>query len=200
VFLNIPFDAKYRQCYLALIAGLAAHGLLPRSVLEVPASNDRLRRILRLMRQCRYSIHDLSRVERSGGVPRFNMPFEAGLATALWLLEGRHQRFLLEAKRFRLERSLSDLNGTDPYIHGGTPEGVLRATSGLFARPGLKLTIADLRRVYERLRLYAKRETRRGQWDGLYSPDAFGRLVAAAMAIAVQMGLSRRGRKRRRHG
>jgi hypothetical protein len=180
-----------------LIAGLAAHGLLPRSVLEVPASTDRLRRILRLMRQCRYSIHDLSRVERSGGVPRFNMPFEAGLATALSLLQGRHQRFLLEAKRFRLERSLSDLNGTDPYVHGGSAEGVLRATMSLFTRPGLKLTIRDLSGVYKRLRLYARREMRRGQWDGLYSPDAFGRLVAAAMAIVAQMGLSR-GRGRRR--
>src|SRR5688500_13444601 len=87
VFLNLPFDdiRGYEDCFLAYVAGLLALGLVPRSVLEIPSGGrDRLTRIFRLMRECRYSIHDLSRIELRGGrYPRFNMPLEAGMATAL---------------------------------------------------------------------------------------------------------------------
>jgi hypothetical protein len=56
--------------------------LLPRSALEIPGPTRRLDRILELISACRYSFHDLSRVQLSRGAPRFNMPFEAGLAVA----------------------------------------------------------------------------------------------------------------------
>ena len=53
----------------------------PRTVLEIPPSADRLERILHLLGECAFSLHDLSRVEVSPrGLPRFNMPFELGLA------------------------------------------------------------------------------------------------------------------------
>jgi hypothetical protein len=150
------------------------------------------------MRHCRYSIHDLSRVELSAGLPRFNMPFEAGMASTVWLLERRHQRFILAAERFQLQRTLSDLNGTDPYVHGGSPEGILRVTTNIFARRGLRLTVGDLRYVFKQLRRYARREMRRGELEGLFSPDAFGKLVTAATAIVERSGLGARRPRRRR--
>jgi len=85
VFLNCPFDSKYENLYLALIAGAAALGLKPRCVLEIPTTAARLTRLVDLISQCDYSIHDLSRVQLSGPAPRcprFNMPFELGLAVA----------------------------------------------------------------------------------------------------------------------
>jgi hypothetical protein len=97
----------------------------------------RLDRILELISACGYSFHDLSRVQRSGGAPRFNMPFEVGLAvaTARWR-PVNHQWFLFEATPFRVQRTLSDLGGTDPYIHGdvstrllvGSTDALVRAT------------------------------------------------------------------------
>src|SRR5260221_6721935 len=83
VFLNVPFDdiAGYEDCFLAYIAGLVGIGLTPRSVLEIPSGGtDRVTRIFRLMRRCRYSIHDLSRTQRRAGAPPVNMSIEAGVA------------------------------------------------------------------------------------------------------------------------
>src|SRR5438874_677148 len=83
VFLNIPYDHSFENLYLAYIAGVSAYGRVPRATLEIPSSARRLDRILDVMTECSYSIHDLSRVEldRSAPLtPRFNMPFELGLA------------------------------------------------------------------------------------------------------------------------
>ena len=81
VFLNLPFDNLdgYEDCFLAYLGGVVGLGLKPRSVLEIPSGGrDRLTRIFRLMRGCRYSVHDLSRIElRAGRYPRFNMPLRA---------------------------------------------------------------------------------------------------------------------------
>src|SRR5579863_4616373 len=101
VFLNIPYDKRYEQLYLALISGLCAFGLTPRATLEVVASKSRLDRIFKLMTRCPYSFHDLSRVQSDRTKPstaRFNMPFELGLAVA-WTKAKRpsHAWFVLES-------------------------------------------------------------------------------------------------------
>jgi hypothetical protein len=57
-------------------------GCKPRSALEESDSSTiRLEKIFRLIKFCRFSIHDLSRTELSehNGLPRFNMPLELGI-------------------------------------------------------------------------------------------------------------------------
>ena len=88
-----------------MIAGLCAFGLRPRATLEIPSPTRRLDRILELLAACRYSFHDLSRVQLSGGAPRFNMPFEVGLAVATARWRPAHQWFLLEARPYRMVRT-----------------------------------------------------------------------------------------------
>ena len=81
-FINIPYDQRYRDLYLVLIAGLTAFGLDPRAALEVPGGARRLDRIFELITSCQYSFHDLSRVQldtKRPPTPRFNMSFELGL-------------------------------------------------------------------------------------------------------------------------
>ncbi len=139
-FLNIPYDDPFQGLYLAYIAGITAFGLVPRAALTIPGGARRLDRIFDLIRNCRYSFHDLSRVEldvRHLRTPRFNMPFELGLAAACDKLNpGRHVWFVLEAKSRRLQKSLSDLGGTDVYIHGGKPQGVFRELCNALVRTG----------------------------------------------------------------
>src|SRR5947209_7275123 len=130
-FLNIPYDDRYSNLYFAFIAGLCAFGLEPRATLEIASGERRLDRIFDLMTGCNYSLHDLSRVQLDRAAPRtprFNMPFELGL-----LLGWRKSRptrshiwFVFESARRRLQKSLSDLDGTDPLIHDGTVKGVFR--------------------------------------------------------------------------
>jgi hypothetical protein len=85
VFLNIPYDAQFERLYLAYIVGLTVLGFVPRATLGIPSGARRLERILSLIHSCRYSVHDLSRVQldrHAPRTPRFNMPFELGLAVA----------------------------------------------------------------------------------------------------------------------
>src|SRR5450631_1393727 len=85
VFLNLPYDRRFESLFLAYIAGVSAFGMTPRATLEIPGSVRRLDRIFKLISSCPYSIHDLSRVQldrRLPATPRFNMPFELGLAVA----------------------------------------------------------------------------------------------------------------------
>jgi hypothetical protein len=112
-----------------------------------------------------------------------NMPFEAGLAYAVGWLGHEHAAFILEEQRYRLQRTLSDLNGTDPYIHGGTPNGMVRAVLEMFRRPHRRVRVVDAQRVVARLRI-TTRDIRR-RWDGnLFRPGAFDELVLAAHQLA----------------
>jgi hypothetical protein len=153
VFLNIPYGPKFRSLYIAYVAGLIQLGLIPRLTLRQPGKKRRLDKILSEIRSCRYSIHDLSMVvvDRNPPppTPRFNMPFELGLAVALDKLapEG-HDWFVFEAQDYRLLKSLSDLNGTDPQIHKGTVRGVMSQLLNIFRRVRNRPTLAEMMHTY----------------------------------------------------
>ncbi len=155
VFINIPYDERFQRLYLAYIVGLTHLGLQPRATLGISGGERRLNRILALIQSCRYSIHDLSRVEldrNAPPTPRFNMPLELGL-TVTWemLNPTRHTWFVFETRHRRLQKSMSDLDGTDPNIHGGTVEGVMRELCNAFIRRrGPRPTVPDMMRVYRR--------------------------------------------------
>jgi len=136
VFLNIPYDEEFQSLYLAYIVGIYQLRLVPFIASGIPGGERRLDRILALIQNCRYSIHDLSRVELSStppATPRFNMPLELGL-TITWakLQPRRHSWSLWETSPRRIQKSMSDLDGTDPYIHSGTVEGILSELRNAF--------------------------------------------------------------------
>lgn len=85
VFLNIPYDLRFLDLYLAYIAGVVSLGLHPRATVEIVGGERRLDRIFGLIQACPYSVHDLSRVEldtKRPQTPRVNMPLELGMAIA----------------------------------------------------------------------------------------------------------------------
>jgi hypothetical protein len=139
VFLNIPYDDRFERLYIAYISGLTHLGLRPRATIEIPGGRDRLGKILDLIRSCHYSIHDLSRVELDRNAPfatpRFNMPFELGLAVAATRIDSLPENwFVFETKHRRVSKSLSDLAGTDVNVHDGTVDGVMRELGNAFVR------------------------------------------------------------------
>ena len=140
-----------------MIAGLCAFGLRPRATLEIPSPTRRLDRILELVSACRYSFHDLSRVQLAGGVPRFNMPFEVGLAVATARWRPAHQWFLLAARAYRIQRTLSDLGGTNAYIHGDGPRRLLIALTDALVRAAKQPTFDELYRMFRILSAEATR-------------------------------------------
>ncbi len=201
-FLNVPYDSEYEGLFVALIAGLSGFGLIPHATLEIPGSERRLNRIVGLLRRCRYSFHDLSRVELDSAppqTPRFNMPFELGLAVALrQTLSRRHEWFVLEAKADRLGKSLSDLGGTDEHVHGGTARGLLRALTNALARSRHRPTVAELEQIYADLVKAASAIKQSLGTDSLYSARPFKELVVAARISARQRIASLGPARRRR--
>jgi|HubBroStandDraft_6_1064221.scaffolds.fasta_scaffold350003_2 hypothetical protein len=187
VFLNVPFDQGYEPLFVALISSLVALGRVPRSVLEVPEHGDgRLVRILGLIRSCPVSIHDLSRV----GLPvRFNMPFELGIAVALSRIEGRHKFIMLEARRHRLQQTLSDTNGIDPGIHGATVRGIISCVLSHLGKPRGNPDPQTVSRVHRQLWKTAPFFKRAHGRTNIYSRSIFGELVAGANGLARKEGL-----------
>lgn len=178
VFLNIPYDQKFRSLYLAYIAGTVHLGLRPRVTLGIPGGTRRLDKIVAEIQSCRYSIHDLSRVglDRNPpfATPRFNMPFELGLAVA-WEKSnpGNHDWFLFEAKNHRIQKSLSDLNGTDPQIHGGSASGVLRELSNIFRRPKNQPTVPEMMGTFHAIARKCPKILKEAGAKTLFEPRAF---------------------------
>ena len=160
VFLNIPYDASFENLLLAYISAITAFGFTPRATLEIPFGERRLNRILTLIRQSQYSIHDLSRVQldrTAPRTPRFNMPFELGLTVAVEAMENStHGWILCEAVRHRVKKSLSDLDGTDAYIHDGTVKGVFRELGNAFVGSRRQPTVKEMAQIYRVLRLRLK--------------------------------------------
>ncbi len=156
VFLNLPYDPKFENLFLAYICAIHAYGMDPRVTLEIPGGTRRLDRIFGPIQSCEYSMHDMSRVQLDRAkprTPRFNMPFELGLAVAWEMMgSGRHMWFVMEAVNYRLAKSLSDLNGTDPYIHGGTVDGVFREMGNALVRKGRQPSVRQMWSIYREVR------------------------------------------------
>src|SRR5258708_433888 len=155
VFLNVPYDTDFVDLFLAYIAGLAVLNLQPRATLEIAGGERRLDRTFELIERCPYSIHDLSRVEVDikRPMPRFNMPFELGLAVAWQRANPRkHTWFVFESKNHRIERSLSDLGGTDIYIHHGRADGLFSELTNAFVRIRRQPTVGQMKTVFAELR------------------------------------------------
>lgn len=153
VFLNVPYDKSFQNLCVAYISGISAFGLVPRATLEIPSGARRLDRILQLIQTCQYSVHDLSRVEldsKRPAAPRFNMPFELGLAVAWAKISGTgHTWFVYESRIRRLSKSLSDLDGTDAHIHSATAKGVFRELCNAFVGEDRHPTIQQMRKIYQ---------------------------------------------------
>lgn len=144
---------------------------------------------MELIGSCEYSIHDLSRVQldaKAPRTPRFNMPFELGLAVAHQrrAIKAKHKWLVCECMHYRLAKSLSDLNGTDPFIHGGTIAGVFRELCNMFRRPGRQPSIQQMGLIYRELRASLPRILRQAGARSVYSSRVFKDVSVAASASA----------------
>ena len=196
VFLNIPYDDEFRDIYIAYVVGLYQLGLAPHLATEIPGGQRRLDRIFSLIKSCRYSIHDLSRVElsaNSSASPRFNMPLELGMTIA-WteLNPERHTWSVWESSPYRLQMSTSDLNGTDPNIHYGTAEGVLSELRSLFVFKDAP-TVKQMMKAFQAVEKKTKRIQATAGTSDLYSAAIFKDLCFVAVnAVQIEKDISSR--------
>lgn len=132
VFVNCPFDERYLPLLRPLLFTVIYLGLKPRIALEAIDSGElRLNKIVALIRESKYSIHDLSRSEAAvvGELYRLNMPFELGIDFGCRLFGKPKQRekrtLVLEAKPHRYKASISDLAGADIECHDDEPYKII---------------------------------------------------------------------------
>jgi len=129
VFINCPFDKTYLPIFRAICFAVHDAGFRARCALEeTDTSKTRLGKIQRIIAECKYSIHDLSRVESSSTknpLPRFNMPFECGLFFgAIHFGDKNHKKkqlLVLDSEQYRYQATLSDIAGQDISCHGNSP-------------------------------------------------------------------------------
>ncbi len=187
VFLNVPFDKGFERLFVSLVAAIVAIGRTPRCVLEIPERGQgRLNRIKGLIQKCRVSIHDLSRV----GTPvRFNMPFELGLACNLDIMGGNHDFIILEKKPYRLDKTLSDLKGCDPFIHSNSPKGIINCVLDSLSSPSGDPEITQVYRLDKDLWKVAKELKKDSNKNTLFARIVFHKLTSAALELSVDQGL-----------
>jgi len=193
VFLNFPYDRQFVPLYLAYVSGVCSFGLTPRVALELPGGGRRLDRIIALILGCRYSFHDLSRVEldlRRPRTPRMNMPFELGLAVmASYHDPKQHTWCIFEKDYRRVLKSLGDLAGSDVYSHDGRPIGVLRQIANAFVLEDRQLEMRQLLAVYRDVETALPTILKKRGAKSCYEAAVFRDLVYAAQKAAI----SRRG-------
>jgi hypothetical protein len=172
VFINCPFDPLFQPIFDGIVFAVLRCGFTPRCALETDdGSENRFAKIQKIVEECRYGVHDISRTDVAGDppLPRFNMPLELGLFLGAKRygdeLQKRKRVLILDRERYRYQRFISDIAGQDIHAHSDDPAraiGIvtawLRTQSGRSGLPGgdlvakqfgnfqleLTATIADL--------------------------------------------------------
>lgn len=127
IFINCPFDNEYKPMLRALLFVARFYGLeIKISLSNSDSKSNRLSRIIGLMKESKYSVHDLSRMmsKKKKEIFRMNMPFELGLDYGLC---GDEKIFLIfEDEAYKMKKALSDINAWDVRPHNNEPEQLIK--------------------------------------------------------------------------
>ena len=164
VFINCPFDADYVPILRAIVYTVYRCGFFPKTALdEDDGLDNRLSKIVRQIKDSKYGIHDLSRIELSpANYPRFNMPFELGIFFGARMLgngiQKRKNALILEKEKYSYQKFISDLNGIDTKAHNNDPVAAigkvrdwLRTASGRATIPGYSILTAQYQEFQDHL-------------------------------------------------
>lgn len=132
VFINCPFDESYLEILRPILFIIIDIGFEPRIALEeIDSGRPRIEKIISLIRESKYGIHDLSRIkaDRRGEYFRLNMPFELGLDVGCRVFGRKPLRekkcLILEAEKYRYQAAISDLSNSDIAVHNNRPVDAL---------------------------------------------------------------------------
>lgn len=134
VFINCPFDSEYKPVFEAIVFTIHFCGFIPRCALE---ENDgtavRIEKIYRIIDECKFGIHDLSRAEadKTTGLARFNMPLELGIFLgAKRYSNNTHynkekRALVMDIEQYRYQKFISDIAGQDIQGHNNNIDLVI---------------------------------------------------------------------------
>jgi hypothetical protein len=131
IFINCPFDKDYTPLLRSLTFVLLYLDFEPNLSQTLSSSTIRINQIKQHIRNCRYSIHDLSRSKpmKKGELPRFNMPYELGLDIGASEYGGKKlntkKALILETDKYHYQKVLSDVSGQDIENHNDDPKTLI---------------------------------------------------------------------------
>jgi hypothetical protein len=124
VFINCPFSEDYQDFFRAIVFTVIRCGFNPRCAREEDdGADNRFDKICRIVGECRYGIHDISKTELDlvSRLPRFNMPLELGIflgAKKFGLDEQKQKRVLIfDREDYRYQQFISDIGGQHIHSH-----------------------------------------------------------------------------------
>jgi len=139
VFINCPFDKQYESLLRPLLFVIIYIGYNPQiASQDSDAGIPRIERICKLIKISKYSIHDLSRLKstKKDEFYRLNMPFELGIDYGCRRFAKNYlntkKQLILETKRYRYMRAISDLSGNDIKNHNDKPLNLIRQVRDWF--------------------------------------------------------------------
>lgn len=124
VFINCPFDGKYKDMFHAIVFTIYDCGFIARCALENRDSHHvRIDKLFQLIEECPYGIHDLSRagIDPKIKLARFNMPLELGIFMGCKKYGNAKNKqkcyLVLDIDRYRYRNFISDISGQDISAH-----------------------------------------------------------------------------------
>ena len=133
IFINCPFDKDYDPFLKCIVYTVYRCGFVPRSAMEEDDSSDsRLDKIVRLIKSCKFGIHDISRTQPDAStyLPRFNMPFKLGVFWGMKKNGNKLQKskiaLIFEYEKYSYQKYLSDINGVDVKAHYNSAEIIIK--------------------------------------------------------------------------
>lgn len=139
VFINCPFDQDYRILLKPMIFEILYLGFKPQLSQTISSSNIRINEIKKIIANCKYGIHDLSRSKplKNDDLPRFNMPYELGLDIGALEYGNRKLKtkkiLILETERFHFQKVISDIAGQDIENHSDDPYTLITKVRNWFS-------------------------------------------------------------------
>ena len=132
VFVNCPIDLEFYVVLRPLLFTIIYVGLNPRIATErLDSGEARITKIIELIRESKYAIHDLSKIKAAtaGEYFRLNMPFELGIDIGCRLFKGGKWKdkscLILVAERHKYQAAISDLSNSDVAVHNNNAEDVV---------------------------------------------------------------------------
>jgi len=163
VFINCPFDIKYKPLFDSIVFAVQISGFKPRSAREASNAGEfRLQKIMTIISECKYGIHDLSRTEldKSTSLPRFNMPLELGIDLGCKRFGNKTQRsktiLVMDKSRYRYQKFISDIAGQDIEPHNGKPKEIIARVRDWLLTESQSTTMPGAAYMFDRYKVFQR--------------------------------------------
>lgn len=163
VFINCPFDEDFKEIFYAKVFTVFDCGFRARCALEEDDGGEvRIEKIAKIINQCRYGIHDVSRTElcKKTKLPRFNMPLELGMFLGARKYGDSHQKrkscLITDSEQYRYQMFISDIAGQDIRSHANKPGDAITVVRNWLNAASKRTTIPGGKDISERYEAFKR--------------------------------------------